>query len=132
MLGLYTFFYACLHLLTYVWFDHWFSVSDIARDVIKRPFVTIGFAAFVLLVPLAVTSTKAMMRRLGKRWQQLHRLVYLVAIFALTHYWWLVKKDLTSPMIYAAVVAVLFLARPLGKRFSNWKRSRTASRSRTT
>jgi methionine sulfoxide reductase heme-binding subunit len=132
MLGLYVFFYASLHLLTYVWFDHWFSPSDIARDVIKRPFVTIGFAAYLLLIPLALTSTKAMIRRLGKRWQQLHRLVYVIAVFALTHYWWLVKKDLTTPAIYAAVVGVLFLARPLGKRFSSWNRSRTTSRSRTT
>jgi sulfoxide reductase heme-binding subunit YedZ len=111
MLGLFTFFYASLHFVTYVWLDQFFDPAAIAKDIIKRPFITIGFAAFVLLIPLAATSTHAMMRRLGRRWQQLHRLVYLVAILGVIHYMWLVKKDLTQPLIYAAVLAVLMIMR---------------------
>jgi methionine sulfoxide reductase heme-binding subunit len=111
MLGLFAFFYACLHLLCFVWFDHWFDLVAIIKDVIKRPFVTLGFAAFVLMLPLAVTSTNAMMKRLGRRWITLHRLVYLVAVLAVVHYWWLVKRDLTEPILYALVLALLFIAR---------------------
>jgi sulfoxide reductase heme-binding subunit YedZ len=111
MLGLFTFFYASLHFVTYVWLDQFFDPAAIAKDIIKRPFITIGFAAFVLLIPLAATSTHAMMRRLGRRWQQLHRLVYLVAILGVIHYMWLVKKDLTQPLIYAAVLALLMIMR---------------------
>jgi len=111
MLGLFTFFYASLHFVTYVWLDQFFDPAAIAKDIIKRPFITIGFAAFVLLIPLAATSTHAMMRRLGRRWQQLHRLVYLVAILGVIHYMWLVKKDLTQPLIYGAVLALLMIMR---------------------
>lgn len=108
MAGLFAFFYALLHFITYIWLDQFFDLSSIYKDVIKRPFVTIGFTAFVLLIPLAVTSTNAMMKKLGgKRWQMLHRLIYLIAIFAVLHYWWLVKKDITQPLIYAAVLATL-------------------------
>jgi len=108
MLGLFAFFYGCLHFATYVWFDHFFDWSAIAKDIAKRPFVTLGFAAWVLMVPLAATSTNAMVRRLGARnWQRLHRLVYFVAIFGVAHYWWLVKRDVTEPANYAAVLAVL-------------------------
>lgn len=125
MLGLFTFFYACLHFVTYVWLDQFFDPAAIARDIIKRPFITIGFAAFVLLIPLAVTSTHAMMRRLGRRWQQLHRLVYLVAMLGVVHYVWLVKKDLTQPLIYGAVLALLLIMRlPWGVMILQSARSR--------
>jgi len=107
MLGLFAFFYACLHLLTYLWLDQFFEWGEILHDVVKRPFITVGFAAFVLLVPLAVTSTRAMMRRLGRRWQTLHRAVYLVAALAVVHYWWLVKADVRDPMLYAGLLAIL-------------------------
>ena len=108
MLGLFAFFYACLHFTTYIWWDQFFEWPAIVKDIIKRPFITIGFTAFVLLVPLAVTSTHAMQRRLKRRWQQLHRLIYLIAICGVVHYWWLVKKDVTEPAWYAlALVALL-------------------------
>ena len=83
MLGLFTFFYGCLHFTTYVWLDQWFEWPDIVRDVLKRPFITVGFAAFLLMAPLALTSTRAAMRRLGRRWQTLHRLIYAVAVLAI-------------------------------------------------
>jgi methionine sulfoxide reductase heme-binding subunit len=111
MLGLFAFFYACVHFTTFIWFDHWFDVAEIIKDIVKRPFVTIGFAGFVLLVPLAVTSTDSMIRKLGRRWAKLHRLIYLIAVLGVVHYWWLVKKDLTQPIIYAIVVTLLFLLR---------------------
>ena len=108
MLGLFAFFYASLHFVTYIWLDQFFDLQAIYKDVIKRPFITVGFASFLLLIPLAVTSTNNMVRRLGgKRWQKLHRLVYLIAVGGVVHYWWLVKKDITQPVIYAAVLAVL-------------------------
>ena len=107
MLGLFAFFYVCLHFTTYIWLDQFFDWTEIVKDVIKRPFITVGFACFVLLIPLALTSTNAMQRRLKRRWQQLHRLVYLIAIGGVVHYWWLVKKDITQPAIYALVLAVL-------------------------
>jgi sulfoxide reductase heme-binding subunit YedZ len=112
MLGLYAFFYACLHLLTYVWLDQFFDAAAIARDIWKRPFITMGFTAFVLMLPLALTSTNAMVRRLGAvRWQRLHRLVYVVSAAGVVHYWWLVKRDITQPLIYALVLAALLLLR---------------------
>jgi sulfoxide reductase heme-binding subunit YedZ len=108
MLGLFAFFYACLHFTTYIWLDQFFDLSGIYRDIFKRPFITVGFSSFLLLIPLALTSTQAMMRRLGGRsWQRLHRLVYLIAAGGVVHYWWLVKKDVTQPAIYAAVLALL-------------------------
>lgn len=107
MLGLFTFFYACLHALTYFWLDQFFDLEGIVRDVVKRPFITAGFVAFVLLIPLALTSTQAMMRRLGRHWQQLHRLVYAIAVIGVLHYWWLVKADVTDPAYYAGVLLVL-------------------------
>ncbi len=108
MAGLFAFFYALLHFITYIWLDQFFDLADIVKDVIKRPFITIGFAAFLLLIPLAVTSTNAMMKRLGgKRWQMLHLLIYPIAIFAVIHYWWLVKKDITQPLIYAILLSIL-------------------------
>lgn len=111
MLGLFTFFYACLHFVTYIWLDQFFDPAAIARDIVKRPFITVGFAAFVLLIPLAVTSTHAMMHRLGRRWQQLHRLIYPIAMLGVTHFLWLVKKDLTEPLIFGAVLALLLVLR---------------------
>lgn len=110
MLGLYVFFYAALHFTTFLWFDHFFDVQEMWKDVLKRPFITVGFAAFVLLVPLAVTSTNAMVRRLGgKRWQWLHRLVYVVAPLAILHFWWMKagKHNFTQPIIFGVIVAVL-------------------------
>lgn len=111
LLGLFAFFYASLHFLTYVWLDQFFAWADIVKDIRKRPFITIGFAAFVLLIPLAATSTNAMMRRLGRRWQQLHRLIYAIAVLGVVHYLWLVKADVRRPVLYGAVLALLLLYR---------------------
>jgi sulfoxide reductase heme-binding subunit YedZ len=114
MLGLYAFFYALLHLSTYLWVDQFFDWSAIAKDILKRPFITIGMSTFILLVPLAVTSTNAMVKRLGgRRWQQLHRSIYVIAVLAVTHYWWMVKLDTRQPAIYAAVLALLLGMRVL-------------------
>jgi len=107
MLGLYAFFYASVHLLIYLWLDQLFDWAAIGHDIIKRPFITVGMAAFALLLPLAITSTDGWLRRLKRRWGQLHRLVYPLAILAVIHYLWLVKRDLTEPLLYAAVLAVL-------------------------
>jgi sulfoxide reductase heme-binding subunit YedZ len=111
MLGLFAFFYASLHFITYIWLDQFFDLASVARDIVKRPFITLGFAAFLLLIPLALTSTQAMMRRLGRRWQQLHRLVYGIAILGVLHYLWLVKQDMTQPLIYGGLLALLLGAR---------------------
>lgn len=114
MLGLYAFFYACLHFLTYVWLDQSFVWKDIVKDIGKRPFILVGFSAFVLLLPLAVTSTNAMVRRLGaRRWQWLHRLIYLIAILGVVHFWWLVKKDISEPLTFGIVLGALFIIRML-------------------
>jgi sulfoxide reductase heme-binding subunit YedZ len=107
MLGLFAFFYASAHFMTFVWFDHWFDVAAILKDVVKRPFVTVGFAAYLLLLPLAMTSTNGMVRRLGRNWQRLHKLVYIVAVLGVVHFWWLVKRDVTEPLVFALVLAVL-------------------------
>ncbi|WP_223146805.1 sulfite oxidase heme-binding subunit YedZ [Methylomonas fluvii] len=108
MLGLFAFFYACLHFLTYLVLDQFFDWSAIAKDILKRPYITVGFAAFLLLIPLAVTSTNAMQRRLGgKNWKRLHRLAYLIAGAGVAHFAWLVKKDLSRPLLFGAVLAVL-------------------------
>jgi methionine sulfoxide reductase heme-binding subunit len=116
MLGLFAFFYATLHFATYMVLDLFFDFSAIAKDIIKRPYITVGFTAFVLMIPLAITSTTAMIRRLGKRWQQLHYLVYGIAILGVVHFYWLVKADIRRPVQYGAVLALL-----LGYRlFSKW------------
>jgi methionine sulfoxide reductase heme-binding subunit len=107
MLGLFAFFYACLHFTTYIWLDQFFDFPGIIKDVAKRPFITVGFGSFLLLIPLALTSTAAMVRRLGKRWQQLHRLIYVAAAGGVIHYWWLVKKDIRWPLTFGIVLAVL-------------------------
>ena len=117
MLGLFAFFYACLHFVTYIWLDQFFDLAGIGKDIVKRPFITVGFAAFVLLIPLAATSNHAMMRRLGRRWQLLHRLIYPIALMGVVHYLWLVKKDMTQPLIFGAVLALLLVMRlPWGLR----------------
>lgn len=119
MIGLYAFFYASLHFITYIWLDQFFDVYAMFKDVIKRPFITVGFAAFILLIPLAITSTNAMLKKLGgKRWQKLHRLVYVIAILGVVHYWWLVKKDISEPLIYAVILAIL-----LGYRVWAWRQT---------
>ncbi len=107
MFGLYAFTYVLLHFTVWLVLDQGFYWPGILEDIGKRPFITIGFAALLMLIPLAVTSTNKMMRRLGKRWQKLHRLVYVIAILGVWHFYWLVKKDVTEPLIYAAIVAFL-------------------------
>lgn len=116
MLGLYAFFHGMLHLSSYLTFDHAFDLNEIAKDILMRPFITVGFAALMLMLPLAVTSTNKMVRRLGvKRWMALHRLVYLIAPLGVLHFWWMVKKDVTEPTLYAAVLAVLLGYRLVAK-----------------
>ncbi|MFT5422219.1 MAG: sulfoxide reductase heme-binding subunit YedZ [Candidatus Endobugula sp.] len=108
MLGLYSFFYASVHMLLYVWLDQFFSLGDIIDDIIERPFITIGVINFLALIPLAVTSNDAMIKRLGaERWNRLHSLVYYIAIGGVVHFFMLVKKDITEPVIYIAILAVL-------------------------
>ncbi len=110
MMGLYAFFYALLHFTTFLWFDHFFDVQEMLKDVVKRPFITVGFTAFVLLVPLAVTSTNAMVRRLGgKRWQLLHKLVYVIAPLGILHFWWMRagKHDFNKPILFGLIVLLL-------------------------
>lgn len=111
MLGLFTFFYVCVHLLTYIWLDHFFDWDEILTDIVKRPYITIGMLAFTLLLPLAMTSTKKMMKRLGKRWKSLHKLIYLIAVLGALHFLLLVKADLREPIIYAFILFTLFLVR---------------------
>jgi len=112
MLGLFAFFYGTLHLTTYVWLDQFFAWAAMLRDVGKRPFITAGFTGFLLMVPLALTSTRGWIRRLGgRRWQWLHRLVYVSAAAGVIHYWWLVKSDVRRPLAYGCILAVLLLAR---------------------
>jgi sulfoxide reductase heme-binding subunit YedZ len=115
MLGLYAFFYVLLHFLTWLILDQGLYWAGIVSDISKRPFITIGFAALLLLVPLAITSTNGMMRRLGRRWKTLHRLIYPIALLAVWHYYWQVKADVREPLVYLSIVAVL-----LGWRW--WKR----------
>jgi sulfoxide reductase heme-binding subunit YedZ len=119
MLGLFAFFYAALHFSTYVVLDLYFDFSRIASDILKRPYITVGFTALLLMTPLAITSTSAMVRRLGRRWQQLHYLVYPIAILGVLHFFWLVKSDITRPAQYG-----LFLALLLGYRlYHKWPAS---------
>ena len=125
MLGLFAFFYACLHFTTFIWFDHFFDLGEIGRDVWKRPFITVGFTALLLLIPLAVTSTNAMQRRLGRRWLQLHRLVYGVALLALLHFWWMRagKQNFAEPILMSAIIMILLAARAAGP-IQRWIRAR--------
>ena len=107
MLGLFAFFYACLHFMTYIWFDQYFDWMEIAADIPKRPFITVGFTAFVLMIPLAATSTSKMMRRLKKNWSRLHKLVYVIAVLGILHFLWAVKADTLEPLVYAVILLVL-------------------------
>jgi sulfoxide reductase heme-binding subunit YedZ len=122
MLGLYAFAYACLHFATYLALDlrgYWLQVFE---EIAKRPYITVGFAAWLLLIPLAVTSTQGWMRRLGRRWGLLHKAVYAVAVLAVLHFWWLVKSDIREPALYAGLLAIL-----LGWRIAHaWRRSLSA------
>lgn len=122
MLGLFAFFYASLHFATYLVLDQFFDIASIAQDIVKRPYITIGFPAFLLLIPLAVTSNDSMIRRLGgKRWRLLHRLVYVSAIGGVIHYWWLVKKDLTNPITFAILLALLLGFRLADKAYKRYQ-----------
>jgi methionine sulfoxide reductase heme-binding subunit len=116
MLGLFAFFYAVVHFTIYLVLDLELNWSTLGADIAKRPYITIGFAALLLLAPLAATSTNAMMRRLGRRWQQLHRLVYLIAVLGVWHFYWQVKRDVREPLIYAGLLAVLLLYRAVRAR----------------
>ena len=111
MLGLFLFFYATLHMLTYVVIDYRLDFQSISKDIITKKFIFVGFAAWVLLLPLALTSSKKAMIFLKDKWKKLHRLIYLISIFGLIHFFWLVKKDLTEPLIYAVIVVILLLFR---------------------
>lgn len=112
MLGLFTFAYACLHVVSYVWLDHGFDWGAIAEDILDRPFITVGLAAFALMIPLALTSNNAAIRRIGGRqWQALHRSIYAIAIMAVAHYWWLAEAEVVMPLIYTLVLTALLGAR---------------------
>ena len=125
MLGLFAFFYVCLHFGVYLIFDQFFDWAGIVEDVAKRPYITVGFAGWLLLVPLAVTSTNGMMKRLGRNWQRLHRSVYLIGALGVLHYLWLVKTDITEPLLYGGLLGLL-----LGYRLWWWRtHSATATRS---
>ena len=107
MIGLYAYFYVVLHLLGYLWFDQFFDWEEIWFDILERPFITVGMITVVLLTPLAITSTNGMIKRLGKKWMKLHMLVYPISILGVLHFWWMVKLDITEPMIYAAILTTL-------------------------
>ena len=111
MLGLFVFFYASVHLLCYVGLDYQFAWIDIKSDIIKHRYVLVGFLGWILLLPLAITSSDRMIRRLKANWKRLHRLIYVIAILGVLHFLWLVKKDMTEPLIYAAIMLLLFTLR---------------------
>jgi sulfoxide reductase heme-binding subunit YedZ len=123
MIGLFAFFYGVLHFLTWIWLDKFFDPHEMWADIVKRRYITVGMAAFLMLIPLAITSTKGWIRRLRKRWQQLHRLVYFAAIAGVVHYYWLVKSDIRLPVLYGLLVALV-----LGWRVRFWMRRGAASR----
>jgi sulfoxide reductase heme-binding subunit YedZ len=111
-MGLFAFFYGCMHFTTYIWLDKFFDINDMLKDVAKRPFITAGFLAFILMIPLASTSTAAAVRLMGgKNWQWLHRLIYVTGASAVVHFWWKVKADHRNPAIYGAILIALLLAR---------------------
>jgi sulfoxide reductase heme-binding subunit YedZ len=123
MFGLFAFFYGTLHFLTYIWLDKFFNLHEMLHDIAKRKFITVGFTGFVLLIPLALTSTKGWIRRLGgKRWQTIHRLIYFSAIAGVIHYWWLVKADIRAPLKYGVILALL-----LAYRIAVWARPKLAA-----
>lgn len=119
MMGLFMYFYACLHFTTYIWLDHWFDWSEITKDIVKHPYVLVGFTAFVLTTPLAITSNRAMMLRLGQNWKKLHSLVYPIGILAVLHFLWLVKKDIREPLLYALILALLLGIRLYYRKYGN-------------
>ncbi len=121
LLGLYAFFYACLHLCSYLVLDLQGYWTQIFEEIAKRPYITVGFLAWLLLLPLAITSTQGWMRRLGRRWGQLHKAIYAIGMLAVLHFWWLVKSDIREPALYAGILAVLL----------GWRAWRAFSRSRT-
>lgn len=127
MLGLFAFFYAVLHVTVYVWLDQGLDFAAVGADIVKRPYITIGALALLLLVPLAVTSTNGMMRRLRKRWQTLHTLIYPIAILGVWHFWWQVKKDIREPLLYAAMLALLLGYRLLRGPVRRWLTSKSGS-----
>ncbi|MCK5813024.1 MAG: sulfoxide reductase heme-binding subunit YedZ [Cocleimonas sp.] len=114
MVGLFAYFYTILHLLGYVWLDQFFDWTDIGYDILERPFITIGMISVLLLTPLAITSTKGMIRRMGKHWKRLHQLIYLIGILTIIHFFWMVKLDVSEPTLYAVILAIL-----LGERIVN-------------
>jgi methionine sulfoxide reductase heme-binding subunit len=122
MLGLFVFFYACLHLASYIVLDQFFDWGEIINDIIKHPYITVGMLAWLIMLPLAITSTKGMMKRMGRAWKRLHKLVYVAAIAGVIHYIWLVKADLREPLLYAFILAFLLLIR-----FLHWSRQRMVS-----
>ncbi|ABF40011.1 Ferric reductase-like transmembrane subunit [Candidatus Koribacter versatilis Ellin345] len=126
MIGLFAFFYGTLHFLTYIWLDKFFDMHEIVKDVYKRPFITAGFTAFVLMIPLALTSTKGWIRRLGKKWTALHRLIYGTALAGVVHYIWLTKRDEAKPFMYAVILAALMLWRA----WAWWEKRRKVSGAR--
>jgi methionine sulfoxide reductase heme-binding subunit len=131
MFGLFAFFYVCLHFLTYIGPDQSFNLAGMWKDVAKRRYITVGFLGFVLLIPLAITSTKGWIRRLGgRRWQLLHRAIYVTALCGVIHYYWLVKSDVRKPLLYAAALAVLLLWR-LGTWFLNQKNTLSPAPAKT-
>jgi methionine sulfoxide reductase heme-binding subunit len=117
--GLFAFFYASLHFITYIWLDKFFDVRDMIKDVAKRPFITVGFFAFLILIPLAATSNTRAIRRLGHKWTALHRLVYLAAAAAVLHFWWKVKADTREPALYALALAILLTIRLIIRLYPN-------------
>jgi len=123
MLGLYVFFYAFMHFITYIWLDQFFDWMEILVDIPKRPFITVGFAAFVLLIPLAFTSTNKMMRRLKRNWQRLHQLIYIIAMLGVLHFLWVVKADTFEPLVYFIILMVLFLYRAYNERITRQQKS---------
>jgi len=116
MVGLYSFFYACLHATTYFWLDHWFDWQEILNDIFKHPYVLVGFLSLLLLIPLAITSTNKMMKAMGRWWKRLHCLVYFIAVLSILHFLWLVKKDITEPALFAIIFALLISIRIFHKR----------------
>ena len=116
MLGLFVFFYAVVHFTVYLVLDLELNLALVGADIVKRPYITIGFSALLLLVPLALTSTNGMMRRLGRRWQSLHRLIYVIAVLAVWHFYWQVKRDVREPLLYLGMLALL-----LGYRLVRWR-----------
>ena len=117
MLGLFAFFYASMHFLTYIWLDQFFDFAEILRDIPKRPFITIGFVSFILLIPLAITSTKKMQQRLKRNWKRLHQLVYVVPMLVVVHFIWSLKADYSEPFFYTLVFLVLMAERAYHTRY---------------